>query len=156
MTTKSKHVGPTPAGGDLAHAVYRDAEGKITHDSKTAATVEIREMTRDGDELARTYMSRGTSAPTTAWRDPGTTPDEPLVTFDVKGTWDVWDNVDGVFTLATTADQLIHALGLTGVDLAEQRATISNLMVLSAWGAAPAGLVADVESWLERTRPATD
>lgn len=144
--------GPTPAGGDRSVATFYDAAGRRVHRPADADTVEIAERTRHGDEIQRTYMSRG-EASANPYPDPGTQMQDGQFAEDVKGTWDVWNNVDGMFTLATTKDALLNALGFAEAPQEAQRHLLGNIMMLPSWDAAPRGLKDEVGRWLEATRP---
>jgi hypothetical protein len=143
--------GPTPAGGDRSVATFYDAAGRRVHRPEDAETVEIAERTRDGDEIQRTYLSRGQASP--HYPNPGTQMTDGDFAEDVKGTWDIWNNVDGMFTLAITKDALLDALGFAEAPLAAQRQFVGRLMALPSWDAAPRGLKDEVGRWLEDTRP---
>lgn len=135
--------------------MFYDESGRRIHSAANAATVEIAERTREGDELARTYLSRAaTDAPASPpYPAAGTQVQDGDYADAVKATWDVWLNTDGIYTLVDTKDGLLAALGYGGMPLPMQRQRVSKLMLLPSWDAAPASLKVEVNRWLEDTRP---
>jgi hypothetical protein len=150
-----KRYGWTPAGGQVSVARFFDAAGREAHSPQDANTIEVSEHTVEGDHLARTYLTRRTGDPKGI---PASPMDDAMTDGDfaeqVKSTWDVWDNQDGLYALANTKDALLHALGWDALPLPEQRQNVAGLMILPSWERAPRGLVLDVEQWLEATRQA--
>lgn len=138
----------TPSGGDRSEATYFGPDGNVLPNADGAVNVVVREYVGDV-MIARTYMSL--EAPTPTWTPPGDAVGEPEAADTTKlGTWDVWDNVDGLLYLATTTASLLHAVGMTAAPVEEQRQFLATLITLPAWTAAPTELKQDVADWLAR------
>lgn len=146
--------GRTPLGGDRSVAHLFDEGGTEVEDWDSAVTAEIEEF--DGQtSLGRTYIDlRPPDAEmyVPAAPEPDS-PHDPENSDAIKAlSWDLYFQVDGVFGLVQTKDQLLRSLGWSNLPLAEQRNRVGNLLGLPSWVPAPDGLKKEVYAWLEANR----
>jgi hypothetical protein len=141
--------GPTPAGGVRSEAYLTDAAGLPTDDPGAAAAVEIVEYDAGGEEIARTY---GRTDITPVGIDSGLE-DDDLDSFQ-GAAWDLYVTRGGELKPVETLDDLRALLDADALGPAF-RTTVAGMLTLPVWVNAPEALRAEVNEWLEQTRPAT-
>ncbi len=153
LIVPTRTEGPTPAGGAYAVGLWLDDDGNEVEPA-LATRAEIVEYDTDGLELNRTYIDDGHPTP---W-DHAVAHDNADIAIESQdgpklGTWDLW-YIEGSAWLhpVRTLVELTRVMGWDELDSATLRAELAHFTGLPVWVPAPAGLKAEVASWLEEHR----